>query len=49
MKEKSAGIKMSEGIIRIAIIEQDNDLVTIDKIEEIPYADLICLNQTKRQ
>jgi hypothetical protein len=47
MKERSAGISISENAIRIAIIEQDGGLITIDKIEEIPYEDFDSLKTNK--
>ena len=47
MKERSAGISISENAIRIAIIEQEDGLITIDKIEEIPYEDFDSLKTNK--
>jgi len=48
MKEKAVGINISEGIIKVAIISKENETVSIEGLEEVPFDSFDTLTEDKQ-
>ena len=48
MKEKAVGINIGEGVIKVAIISKENEKVSIEGLEEVPFDSFDTLNEDKQ-